>query len=218
MVSLWESVRHTPLSLTILGTLGGKYGLVKSMLNSSTGIFSFQFSSMEGLDVMFENEYVVNVLVLVKLHGVPVTAFSEDGLSVIATNLGSGYVELKDIIVMAMPKLVGEGFYTCNVRVEYECKPLRCACCKVFGHVQDECPKNIDSDVVKNMKKPSQTPRDAELTIEVSNTNPFDVLNSVENDVDLGTNGGLLICLKDRINMAETNRASLVDPQSFGTD
>ncbi|GKC26216.1 hypothetical protein Tco_1033510, partial [Tanacetum coccineum] len=31
----------------------GKYELVKSMLNSSTEIFSFQFSSMEGLDAMF---------------------------------------------------------------------------------------------------------------------------------------------------------------------
>ncbi|GJS68826.1 hypothetical protein Tco_0683391 [Tanacetum coccineum] len=31
-------------------------------------------------------------------------------------------------------------------------------CCKVFGHVQDECPKNKVSNVVKNMKKPSQTP------------------------------------------------------------
>nr|GEX20076.1 hypothetical protein [Tanacetum cinerariifolium] len=41
-------------------------------------------------------------------------------------------VELKDNIVVAMPKLVGKGFYTCN---------------------------NIDSDVVKDMKKPSQTPR-----------------------------------------------------------
>ncbi|GJY17491.1 hypothetical protein Tco_0388982 [Tanacetum coccineum] len=29
----------------------------------------------------------------------------------------------------------------------------------VFGHVLDECPKNIDSNVVKNMKKPSQVPR-----------------------------------------------------------
>ncbi|GJS43860.1 hypothetical protein Tco_0812807 [Tanacetum coccineum] len=111
-------------------------------------------------------------------------------------------VELKDIIVVAMPKLVGEGFYTCI----------------------DELPKNIDSDVVKHIKKTSQTPRgvpvgakvgfkpvkqvyrqvskknnvdtsstkkkDAEPTIEVSNSNPFDVLNSVENDVDLGTNGG----------------------------
>ncbi|GJT23809.1 putative reverse transcriptase domain-containing protein [Tanacetum coccineum] len=35
----------------------------------------------------------------------------------------------------------------------------RCACCKVFGQVQDECPKNIDSNVVKNMRKTSQTPR-----------------------------------------------------------
>ncbi|GKD13598.1 hypothetical protein Tco_1198005 [Tanacetum coccineum] len=31
---------------------------------------------------------------------------------------------------------------------------------------------------------------DVETTIEVSNSNPFDVLNSVKNDVDLGTNGG----------------------------
>ncbi|GJR69228.1 zinc finger, CCHC-type containing protein [Tanacetum coccineum] len=33
----------------------GKYGLVKSMLNSSTGLFFFQFSSMDGLDSMLEN-------------------------------------------------------------------------------------------------------------------------------------------------------------------
>ncbi|GJT72221.1 hypothetical protein Tco_1031507 [Tanacetum coccineum] len=159
---------------------------------------------------------------VVKLHGVPVTAFSEDGLSSIATKLGtplmldsytsnmciqswgrSSYaralikvrvdVELKDNIVVAMPKL-------------------------------DECPMNIDSDVVKNTKKPSRTPKgvpvspkvgfkpvkqvfrqvtkknnvnisgnkkkNVEPIIEVSNSNPFDVLNSVDNDVDLGTNGG----------------------------
>ncbi|GJZ41669.1 zinc finger, CCHC-type containing protein [Tanacetum coccineum] len=33
----------------------GKYGLVKSMLNSSTGLFLFQFSSMDGLDSMLDN-------------------------------------------------------------------------------------------------------------------------------------------------------------------
>ncbi|GJZ81790.1 hypothetical protein Tco_0646784 [Tanacetum coccineum] len=65
----------------------GKYGLVKSMLNSSTRILSFQFSSMEDVNLLKED--VGNVLVLVKLHGVPVTAFSGDGLSVIATNLGT---------------------------------------------------------------------------------------------------------------------------------
>ncbi|GKG25333.1 hypothetical protein Tco_0395961, partial [Tanacetum coccineum] len=29
-------------------------------------------------------------------------------------------VELKDTIVMAMPKLSGEGFYTCTFHVKYE--------------------------------------------------------------------------------------------------
>ncbi|GJS80859.1 hypothetical protein Tco_0747400 [Tanacetum coccineum] len=46
-------------------------------------------------------------------------------------------VELKDNIVVAMPKLVEEGFYTCN----------------------EECPKNIGLGVAKNLKKPSQAPR-----------------------------------------------------------
>ncbi|GJT58192.1 reverse transcriptase domain-containing protein [Tanacetum coccineum] len=111
----------------------GKYGLVKSMLNSSTGLFSFWFCSMDGLDAMLENdlwfirnnplimkkcnpdvnllkEDVGNIPVWVKLHGVLVMTFSEDGLSAIATN-------------------------------------------------GDECPKNIGSDVAKNWNNPSQAPR-----------------------------------------------------------
>ncbi|GKB46064.1 arginine repressor C-terminal-like domain-containing protein [Tanacetum coccineum] len=83
-----------------------------------------------------------NAPVWVKLHGVSVTAFNEDGLSAIAIKLGtplnldsytsnvcmqswgrSSYarvmielqadVELKDNIVMAMPKINREGHYTC---------------------------------------------------------------------------------------------------------
>ncbi|GJY26145.1 high affinity nitrate transporter 2.4-like protein [Tanacetum coccineum] len=60
----------------------GKYRLIRSMFISSTRLFSFQFSSMDGLDAMLENVWV-------KLHGVPVMAFSEDGLSDIATKLGN---------------------------------------------------------------------------------------------------------------------------------
>nr|GEZ43049.1 hypothetical protein [Tanacetum cinerariifolium] len=33
----------------------GKYGLVRSMFSSPTGLFSFQFSSIDGLDAMLEN-------------------------------------------------------------------------------------------------------------------------------------------------------------------
>ncbi|GKB81383.1 zinc finger, CCHC-type containing protein [Tanacetum coccineum] len=255
----------------------GKYGLVRSMFNSSTGLFSFQFSSMDGLDAMLENgpwfirnnplilkkwhpdenllkEDVSTVSVWVKLHGVPVTAFSEDGLSAIATKLGtplmldsytsdmcmqswgrSSYarvmielradVELKDNIVVAMPKITREGHYTCN------------------------CLKNTSVGEKKTVKKPSQTSRGilvgskmgfkphkeyrpvtkkstasssgnkkkgAEPTIEVSNSIPFDVLNSVDNYVEFGTNEGTT----NLVNNGATSSGSLfinVDNSSCGT-
>nr|GEU41384.1 hypothetical protein [Tanacetum cinerariifolium] len=132
-------------------------------------------------------------------------------------------VEFKDTIVVAMPKLTGEGFYTSTVRIEYEWKPPRCTCCKVFGHIQEECPKNPGLGVTKNLKDPSQALRGVpvgpkvglkptkeyrpvskkpttnasgnkkkcmEPSKEVCNSNPFDVLNSVENDGEWGTNEG----------------------------
>nr|GEY93650.1 hypothetical protein [Tanacetum cinerariifolium] len=107
-------------------------------------------------------------------------------------------VELKDTIVVAMPKLVGEGFYMCTIRVEYEWKPPRCLSFKVFGHVLNECPKKIITDVVKNLNNPRQTTRGVSVgpkaeasRQEVSNSNPFDAFNSIENDYDLGTNEGI---------------------------
>nr|GFB26657.1 hypothetical protein [Tanacetum cinerariifolium] len=102
---------------------------------------------MEGLNAMLENglwfihnnplilkkwhmnvnlleEAIGTVLVWVKLHGIPVTAFSEDGLSVIATKLA------------IMPKINGVGYYTCNIHVEYEWKPPRCA---YFKNAKSSC-------------------------------------------------------------------------------
>ncbi|GJZ40903.1 hypothetical protein Tco_0587789 [Tanacetum coccineum] len=164
-----------------------KYGLVKSMLNSSNGLFFFKFSSEDGLDTMLDHEDVGSVSVYVKFPGVPMTAFSEDGLSIIATKLGtplmldsytfdmcmqswgrSSYAramidlqadeELKDSIVVDMPKLVGEGF---NI--------------PVF---------NKNGASTSGKKKQAEVSRQ-----EVNNSNPFDALNSIENDDNLGTNG-----------------------------
>nr|GEZ41892.1 hypothetical protein [Tanacetum cinerariifolium] len=53
-------------------------------------------------------------------------------------------VELKDNIVMAMPKITREGHYTCNVHVEYEWKFPRCSSCMVFGHIHEEYSKNTE--------------------------------------------------------------------------
>nr|GEZ36699.1 hypothetical protein [Tanacetum cinerariifolium] len=135
------------------------------------------FSSMKGLNAMLENgswfirnnplilkkwhpdvnllkEDVGTIPVWVKLHGVPVQSSYARAMIELRPD-----VELKDNIVAAMPKIVREGYYTCNIRVEYEWKPPSCACCKIFGHVLEECPKNIGVGVTKNLKKTSQTPK-----------------------------------------------------------
>ncbi|GKA12268.1 beta-caryophyllene synthase [Tanacetum coccineum] len=153
-----------PIVANYVRNTWGKYGLVKPMLNSYTRLFSFQFSSMDGLNAMLKNgpwfirnhplilkkwnpdvdllkEDVVNVPIWVKLHGVPVTAFTRmswgrssyaRAMIELQTN-----VELKYTIVVSMPKLADDGFYMCN----------------------EECPKNPGLGVAKNLKKPSQAPR-----------------------------------------------------------
>ncbi|GJZ53778.1 beta-caryophyllene synthase [Tanacetum coccineum] len=224
----------------------GKYGLVRFMFSSSTRLFS-----IDGLDAMLENgpwfirnnplilrkwhpdenllkEDVSNIPVWVKHHGVPFTAFSEDGLSGIATKLGTPLmldcyttdmcmqswrrpsyaramielradVELKNNIVAVMPKINEESYYTFNIHVEYEWKPPRCACCKDFGLVLEECTKNIGAGATKNLKKTKSTK-------EVSKSNPFEVLTSIDNDVDLGTNGGISNSAdKGTINVSSSN-------------
>ncbi|GKD86577.1 putative reverse transcriptase domain-containing protein, partial [Tanacetum coccineum] len=213
----------------------GKFGLVKSMLNSSNGLFSFQFSSMDGLNSMLENgpwfirnhplilckwnpdvdllkEDVGNVPVWVKLHGVPVTAFSEDGLSAIATKIGtplmldsytsdmclqswgrSSYaramielradVELKDTIVVAMPKIMEEWYYTCTVRVEYEWKPPSQTSRGVpIGPKVGFKPHKEYRPVLKKATANSRSnkKKGVEPTNEISNSNPFD---NVDNSI-----------------------------------
>ncbi|GJV93117.1 reverse transcriptase domain-containing protein, partial [Tanacetum coccineum] len=224
---------------------GGKYGLVKSVLNSSTGLFFFQFSSMNGLDSMLENglwficnnplilkkwnldvnllkEDFGNVLVWVKLYCFPMTAFSNDGLSVISTKLGtplmldsstsdmctqlwgrSSYaramielradVELKDTIVVAMHKLVRDGFYTCSDVAKNLKNPTQAPRGVSVGPKMGFKPiKQLCRPVSKknNANTSGNKKKDAESRKEVSNPNPFDILNLVKNDVDLGTNGG----------------------------
>nr|GEW88116.1 hypothetical protein [Tanacetum cinerariifolium] len=77
-------------------------------------------------------------------------------LSTSVTTTAGNAPELKDNIMVAMPKTSREGHYTCNIRVEYEWKPPRCTSCKVFGHILKEFPKNTGAGETKTMKKPSQ--------------------------------------------------------------
>nr|GEZ28732.1 hypothetical protein [Tanacetum cinerariifolium] len=100
-------------------------------------------------DVNLQKEDVGCVSVWVKFHGIPMTTFSEDGLSIVSTKLGTHLMlnsytsdicmqscgrlsyaraminlrtdkELKDSIMVAMPKLVGRGFNMCTVKNKRE--------------------------------------------------------------------------------------------------
>ncbi|GKC88971.1 putative reverse transcriptase domain-containing protein [Tanacetum coccineum] len=187
---------------------------------------------MDGLDAMLENgpwfiqnnpfilkkwhpnenllkEDVSTIPVWVKLHGVHVTAFSDDGLSVIATKLGtplmldtytsdmsiqswgrSSYarvmielradVELKDNIVVAMPKIKrGATILEISVLSMSE-NPL--------GQKMGFKPKQVFQPVSKNSTANTvgKKKNNSKSTNEVSKSNPFEVLTSVDNDVDFG--------------------------------
>ncbi|GJT82795.1 hypothetical protein Tco_1057137 [Tanacetum coccineum] len=95
----------------------GKYGLTRIMMNSK-GFFFFKFKSSKGLDDNMENgpwmirnspiilkkwsmdtrlckEELTRILVWVKIHDVPIQVFSEDGLSIIASQLAPRCDECK---------------------------------------------------------------------------------------------------------------------------
>nr|GEX42998.1 hypothetical protein [Tanacetum cinerariifolium] len=180
--------------------------------------YGFFFGKKVAYLVVANYEDVSTVPFWVKPYGIPVTAFSKDGLSSIATKLGTPLmldsytsdmcmkswgrlsyarvmielradVELKDNIVMAMPKITKEGHYTCNVWVEYEWKPPRCLSRKVFGHIHEECSKNIGAGEKKTVKKLSQTsqgvlvdPKIGKLRLLDNDGNPLVPTGIVESD------------------------------------
>ncbi|XP_021971338.1 uncharacterized protein LOC110866498 [Helianthus annuus] len=169
-----------------------KYGFSKLMMNTS-GFFFFKFDSKEGLTKVLEGgpwlirkvplflnvwspkvtlkkDSIKTVPVWVKLHNVPIAVYTDDGLSLLASKLGtpkrldsytadmcvdnwgrSSYAramieinadnELKDYITVAIPKMDEEGFVLERVKVEYEWKPLRCSSCCLFGHDDNTCHK-----------------------------------------------------------------------------
>ncbi|KAJ0521403.1 hypothetical protein HanIR_Chr10g0470471 [Helianthus annuus] len=170
-----------------------KYGLSRLMMNAN-GFFFFKFKTKEGMDQMLEDgpwlirnvpiilkewsasikmekEDIKVVPVWVKMHDVPLAAFTEDGLSLVASKIGvpkmldsytatmcaeswgrSSYAralievqagaELKKSVTVAIPSLDGGEHSKVEVKIEYDWEPLRCSSCCVFGHDDSSCPKN----------------------------------------------------------------------------
>ncbi|GKE20524.1 hypothetical protein Tco_1432036, partial [Tanacetum coccineum] len=102
-------------------------------------------------------------------------------------------VELKDNIVVAMPKITREGHYTCNVcagEKKTVKKPSQTSRGVPVGPKMGFKPQKKYRPVPKNPNASSSgnKKKGVEPIIEVSNSNSFDVLNLVDNDVEFGTN------------------------------
>ncbi|XP_021985788.1 uncharacterized protein LOC110881981 [Helianthus annuus] len=114
------------------------------------------------------------VPVWVKLHNVPIAVYTDDGLSLLASKIGvpkrldsftadmcadnwgrSSFAramveinadnELKEHILIAIPKLDEEGYIMEQVDEEYEWKQQRCSLCCIFGHNDHNCAKNTNA-------------------------------------------------------------------------
>nr|GFA14277.1 hypothetical protein [Tanacetum cinerariifolium]GFA32511.1 hypothetical protein [Tanacetum cinerariifolium] len=112
------------------------------------------------------------VPIWVKIHNVPIVAYSEIGLSLITSTLGKpimldGYTSnvcinswgcnsyvralievsakttLLDSIVVAIALPNGMGHSMETIGIEYKWQPLRCETCKIFDHNDDQCPKKV---------------------------------------------------------------------------
>ncbi|KAJ0442265.1 hypothetical protein HanIR_Chr16g0807181 [Helianthus annuus] len=119
-----------------------------------------------------EKKEVKKLQVWVKIHDVPIAAYTEDGLSLIARTIGnpialdsyttsmcvdiwgrSSYAralieisaenDFKEELTMVVPDIQGEGFHKETMYVEYEWAPHRCGHCCVFGHSDETCPRQI---------------------------------------------------------------------------
>ncbi|GJZ66316.1 sugar transport protein 13 [Tanacetum coccineum] len=183
-----------------------KYGLKRVQLHDD--FFLFQFETKEGMESVLENgpwlirlvPLILNVWtpntdlkkaeiksapVWVKLHHVPIVAYSEVGLSLITTQIGkpimldsytsnmrlsswgrstyaralvevSADKELMESIVIAIPKGKDKGHSLATIEIEYEWKPPRCSTCMVFDHVTDKCSKIPSEKVVNKVTSTSQ--------------------------------------------------------------
>nr|GEV54144.1 hypothetical protein [Tanacetum cinerariifolium] len=110
--------------------------------------------------------------------------------------------------MVAMPKLVGEGFYVSTIRVEFEWKPSTCSSYEVFGQVLKECRKKVISEVVKNLKNSKQATRGVQVGPNVG-FKPFkQVYRHVFNN-NGARSSGKNVRIKSHLNVVRVNTAQL---------
>ncbi|GJX07014.1 zinc knuckle CX2CX4HX4C containing protein [Tanacetum coccineum] len=167
-----------------------RFGLERVMMHC--GYFMFQFDSKDGMEKVLERgpwriqlvpimlkTWQPNILNLkdkvscvplwIKLHKVPIVAFSKVGIELISAKVGklirldehtkficlnswgrSEYARvlmevsvefpLVESVDLDIPLEDGKGYITVQIWIEYEGQPPRCGSCKIFDHLDSVCP------------------------------------------------------------------------------
>ncbi|GJR58881.1 putative reverse transcriptase domain-containing protein [Tanacetum coccineum] len=185
----------------------------KRSCNSVYGFFlgkrvAFPFSSNDGMNSMLENGswLIRNVALILKKWSPDANIMEEDescGRSIYARAMIElwAQVESKDNLVVDIPKLGDNGYIRSTICVSDVSKNLKMPRQTAFGLPVGLKPKsnfvyrsvqptNKTSDKKNNVSTIGNKKQVGLSRQEVSNLNPFDALNSVENDDGLGMNRG----------------------------
>nr|GEW50965.1 hypothetical protein [Tanacetum cinerariifolium] len=174
----------------------------EKITSNDDGVYLFKFASKSGMyqvlekgpwlirkspiilnkwtpSVSLKKGEIANVHVWVKMYNVLVLAYLEDGLSLIATQIGkpimldaftssmcmeswgrisfaralievSASFALKKEVIMAVLEDEGDGYVKEVIRIEYEWKPPHYVDCQSFGHDSKLCPKRVREEVPNN--------------------------------------------------------------------
>ncbi|GKD26835.1 proteasome subunit alpha type-5, partial [Tanacetum coccineum] len=145
-------------------------------------------------DVDLLKEDVGNVPVWVKLYGVPDTAFSEDDLSIIATKLGTPLMLDSYTSDMCLQSWGRSSYARLMIKLRADVE--------------------LKDTIVPTASSSGNKKKGVEQTNEVSNSNPFEVLNSVDNDVEFDTNRGTTNLFN---NKANSSGSSFMNVENSGT-
>ncbi|GJR53871.1 hypothetical protein Tco_1404392 [Tanacetum coccineum] len=160
-----------------------KFGFQKVMRDDD-GFFYFKFASLTGL----EQDEVTRVPVWVKMHKVPVVAYSEDGLSLIATQIGKPIMLDAFTSSMCVDSWGRIGF----ARALIECPKRVIEQVTVTKDTNDDGFTTMTNKKKKGRKR-KRTKPSTETPLNVETKNPFDTLwdqDDVPREAEVGELSG----------------------------
>ncbi|PWA66686.1 reverse transcriptase domain, Reverse transcriptase zinc-binding domain protein [Artemisia annua] len=128
-----------PIAENCVKNTWAKYGIMRVMMNSNGFFFNFFEDGLSMIATKLWKPIMLDAYTsTMYLESWGRTSYAR---ALIEITLDQ---DLKENLVVAIPRLNGMGYTMENIRVEYERQPPRCDACKVFGHYNDQCPMNIN--------------------------------------------------------------------------